>query len=131
QLTQLVDGVEREAPHDARCFELESLLDRYVEIAIARAVYMRQLVRTPAPIGPEPGELVRGVRQRAAAWRQRCTADVVHCDDLLGEIADLIRLYAERVAMPDITHLFEDDIVGAQLASLPHIDIDSERSIDV
>ncbi len=119
QLTLLVERVERDAPHEARCYRLEELLDRYVEIAVARTAYMRQLVRAPAPLLAEPGELVRAVRQRAAAWRRRCTADVIRCDDLLGEVADLIRLYAERVATPDVAHLFEDDVVGRQLVTLP------------
>lgn len=120
-LTSLVERVEREAPHEARCYGLDELLDRYVEIAVARAAYMRQLVRSPAPLLAEPGELVRAVRQRAAAWRRRCTADVVRCDDLLGEIADLIRLYSERMATPDVAHLFEDDVVGRQLETLPPV----------
>lgn len=118
ELTRLVERIERDAPHEARSFGLEGLLDRYVEVAIARAAYMRQLVRSPLPCGSEPGELVRDVRERAAVWRQRCTANVVRCDDLLGQIADLIRLYAERAAIPEIEHLFDDDIVGAQLQSL-------------
>lgn len=117
-LTLLVDRIEHDAPHEARCYALEDMLDRYVEIAIARAAYMRQLVRAPMPVGGQPGKLVRDVRERAAIWRQRCTADVVRCDELLGETADLLRLYAERVTTPEIAHLFEDDVVGRQLATL-------------
>lgn len=118
-LTALVERVEREAPHEARCYGLDDMLDRYVEIAVARAAYMRQLIRSPAPLAAEPGELVRAVRERAAGWRRRCTADVVRCDDLLGEISDLIKLYSERVTTPDIAHLFDDDVVGRQLVTLP------------
>ena len=119
QLTALAETIERTAPHEARCYCLDDLLDRYVTTAIARDACMRQLVRSPTSIGSRPGELARSVRERATAWRQRCTGDVVHCDERMGEIGELIRLYAERVATPEIAHLFDDDIVGRQLASLP------------
>ena len=117
ELTDIVDTVTHDAPDDARRYELDELLDLYTELLVAGDTYERQLVRAPLAI-PDSTPALRAVRERARAWRDQCAHRAVVCNELLIDVSELIRLYAERAMTPEIDQLFSDDIVGRQLGCL-------------
>lgn len=117
-LGALVELVYREAPYAARAARLEELLDACVDVEVAKIAYACHLVRAPEPICDSTPPLQRAVRTRAAAWHAGYAARVKACEQTAGELAELIRLYAQRALTPEVDHLFDDDLVGRQLEAL-------------
>lgn len=117
-LGDLVELVYREAPYAARAARLEELLDACVDLELAKIAYACHLVRAPEPICDSTPPLQRAVRERAIAWHAEYAARVHACEQLAGELAELVRLYAQRALTPDVDHVLDDDIVGRQLQAL-------------
>jgi hypothetical protein len=122
ELTAIADAIRTIDPPAADALDLEGLLDRFVDVAIARdrcaEIALRErasaLSRRSSPRNPASR------RDRAAArriaWNHRCEARLRALDVQLASIADLIRLYGERATMPDIDLLFDDDPIAPVLA---------------
>ncbi len=117
-LTDLVETVFREAPYAARAARLEDLLDACADVEIAKIAYACHLVRAPEPICDTTPPLQRAVRARAVAWHATYAARVSACEDRAGELAELVRLYAQRALAPEVDHVFDDDLVSRQLTTL-------------
>jgi len=118
ELTDIVDIVTSEAPADAKRYELDDLLDLYTDLLVASDTYERQLSRMRVVVPESTPPLQRAVRERAIQWRNTCSRRAATCNQLLIDVSELIRLYAERAMTPEVDMLFTDDIVGRQLASL-------------
>jgi len=126
ELTNLVDEIEHHDPELARRFELESLLDRHVELTLAyesalRAArmsdrttleYMRDTYRADPDANPRRVELY----ERRLRCLAQCEATAEWLADELAMLAELIRLVAQRVACPE--DLLTDDTIARQLAEL-------------
>ena len=122
ELTNVVDAAVVADPNlDAA--DMETLLDRYVDLAIARD-RCAELVRRE-----QIAELSRRLdhatrtqqprRKRAIArritWWHRCEARLRRLDEQLADVAGLIRLYGERATMPELAFLLDADPVTTAL----------------
>lgn len=116
ELVDLVTAVTREAPAEAARYELDALLDTYAELLITRRRYERQLLCPQRRLTAGTPPLQRLVRARTIAWRQICVRRAAECKERLDELAELIRLHADRARLPEIEHLLSDDVVERQLA---------------
>lgn len=117
-LTSLVDEMTRNSPSEARAYQLEELLDRYVDVALAQHAYARQSWRPPLEPSQSSSPLHRAVRSCSIAWEKNRARRHAACEDLLDEVVYLIRLYAERAATPSTDHVLDSDLVERQLALL-------------
>ena len=114
ELTACVDRLDQLAPGESERLELEALLDRYVELEVARSIAGDRLSRTErwggAPYGrrttPVGHHLDAQERQTRTLVRHRMTG----LDDQIEDIADLIRLSAARAALPDVDYLLAEEL---------------------
>lgn len=116
ELVDIVENVTREAPNEAKHYNLDDLLDLYADLLVTSKTYERQLLRPQPMILEHTPPLVRLVREHVIEWRNTCWRRAAVCRRQLNEIAELIRLYAQRARMPEIDHLLANDIVDRQLA---------------
>jgi len=119
----LVADIEALDRRLARCLDLEGLLDRYVELALAgsrcrrvltthdRYEMIRALGRTPVR-----QELRRQLLERRLAAWDACRLQLQVLDDQLAEITELLQLLAERVRFATIDVDLEPELVDARLA---------------
>jgi hypothetical protein len=114
ELTQLVDEIERaDDGWTGQRFELEDLIDQYVDLAAAHERCLRALRQT------DRSELVRNLkdhRMRPAAHHTRvcellerrircwddCRARADHLEAEIAAIVELIRLLAQRASCPEL-----------------------------
>ncbi|MDX2088966.1 MAG: hypothetical protein SFX73_14005 [Kofleriaceae bacterium] len=108
ELTDLVNAVTREAPNEAKRARLDDLLDLYADLLIAIRAYERRLALPQRMLSANTPPLRRLVRERAHAWRKRAEERLATLEERRREVAELIRLYAERAWTPEIEHLLED-----------------------
>lgn len=125
ELTAIVDtAVRADATVDAA--DLEELLDRYAETAVARdrcaEVVRREAITELARRHDHARRIAQRRRKRAIArriaWWHRCEARLVALDEQLADIADLIRIYADRATAPALDFLLEADAVTPLLERL-------------
>lgn len=133
ELTALVEDIERrDGGRISRRFELEEILDHWVQLAIARERCVRalrmadraQLVRA---LAEEPIVETRTSRRRRELLERRircwdqCKRDADRCAEELSAISELIRLLAQEAARPDL--VLDDDEIDRRLR-----DLDDEQS---
>jgi hypothetical protein len=123
ELEDLADLVEQVIEHDARdSLELESLLDRYVELAIARQHCLTAaghaqpdaLAAKLAIARPRRALSVALVERRIARARA-VEARAREYESMLEELAELIRYYGERASTPEEPEP-DSDLVATALA---------------
>lgn len=107
ELRTLVEDVERTAAHEATQFELQALLDQFVQLAIdhQRCLDAIRIATSDLPTEVAPAPSMLSMRRREIVARRlqhRETAVLrAHClADELGTIDELIRLIAQRAACP-------------------------------
>ncbi|MGE5182020.1 MAG: hypothetical protein ACM31C_08155 [Acidobacteriota bacterium] len=104
ELTELAEGLDPEA---ADPLDLEPLLDRYVELALARqrcwntlryagVAGLQERLDTARMFHPVTAEVL----ERRVAYARKLDERGRSLEDSLAEVADLIRCYAERASLP-------------------------------
>jgi hypothetical protein len=121
ELTAIADAVRDADPTTAEALDLEGLLDRFVDVAIARDRCSEIIQRDRTAAFARRARQDTGTRRdrtasRRIAWNHRCEARLHALDAQLEDIANLIRLYGERTTMPDVDLLFSDDPIAPVLA---------------
>jgi hypothetical protein len=123
-LTEIVDLVIAKESTEADVYELEPLLDLYVDVAIARrrcvvavmkcdrSALFRKLDRFPA----SGSSRVRGIVERRIKQALACERRARELDDGLANVGDLIRCYGERATLPDVTGVIDLDPLAMPLA---------------
>jgi hypothetical protein len=127
QLSHIVDTVRGADVADP--FDLEGLLDRYVELALARKQCLNALgaadrPRLEAKLALAQGALPQtsAVLERRLAHAHTLALQVRNLDDAIGDIAQLVRCYGEYSTMPEIESLLEVDLVTPVLEHLDATD---------
>ena len=123
QLSHIVEQVR--GPELADPFDLDGLLDRYVDLALARKQCLNALgaadrPRLEAKLALAQGALPRtsAVLERRLAHAHTLALQVRKLDDAIGDLAQLIRCYGEYSTMPEIESLLEADLVTPALEQL-------------
>jgi hypothetical protein len=128
ELTAIVDAALRiDATADAA--DLEELLERYGELAVARDRCADVASRAPIiDLARRRDHAARNARRRHVrvlarriAWSRRCEAWLAHFDDQLAEVAGLIRAYVDHATRPHVDFLLDEDVVTARLERLDAI----------
>jgi hypothetical protein len=106
-LAELTDLVDRCVARDGRdVFDLDGLLDRYGEAAVARHRCRGALALGCSKRGDSEVH-ARRIAQTEEVWR------VAHeLDESLAEIAELVRYYAARAAEPELAPIADEDLVA-------------------
>lgn len=129
ELTYLVDEAARRDPSLVERHELETLLDRHVALTIAhdqaqRAAAMSdrgQLERVVEATRTDPRASGRRLEmcERRLRFQHQCEATARALADELADIADLVRMVAQRAACPELAPLdAEAEVVDRQVAQL-------------
>ena len=127
ELREIVDHLVRAAPDDARRFDLEQLLDYFVQIAFAHERYQRAVQAAAALSeespkgGPERSARTRELVTRRIRHREESKHHCKHLVDQLDAIDQLVRLVAQRAACLPV----DDDLDGEidrRLCELDEVD---------
>lgn len=128
ELTRLVDETARRDPTLVERHELETLLDRHVALTLAheqaqRAAAMSdrvQLERLVEAVRADPRTSRRRLElcERRLRFQEQCEATVAGLADELANIADVLRLIAQRAACPELGDEPDGDVVDRQVAQL-------------
>jgi hypothetical protein len=98
-----IEDIERAYPVEARRFELEALLDRFVHVAVVHG-RCTEAVRLADPITlstlAAPGTRSRAIAERRIAHRDACQRRLEQLGDELDAIEQLVRLIQQRVTCP-------------------------------
>jgi len=123
ELTELVDGCIPCGTYDP--FDLDALLDRYADLAIARHRCFRLLSRASRASLEASLDIARVSRPKSAQTIERRLA---HADEVrrlartieesLAELGELVRYYAERARQPEIDDVLERGLVGEVIERL-------------
>jgi hypothetical protein len=116
-------------------FDLEGLLDRYVELAIARERCLDAIRRADPDKLEERLASARlfdarnaSVIERRLVHARSLQARALQLDDSLADIAELVCCYAERVSAPSSDPRLEVDLVAD---ALDRIDASSELDAEI
>jgi hypothetical protein len=113
----LVDRITAASPGLAAHLELEALLDRYVELELVAARCVDVLNRRELPRAvPERSAIRTMIRNRSAALRRTCEAQLADAREELGSIIELLRLLVERIALEESE--LDDEPLDRRLALL-------------
>ncbi len=126
ELSDLVEGLD---PDVTDPFELEPLLDQYVERAVARqrcwnalryasAAGLQERLDTARMFHPITAEVL----ERRVAHARKLDERSRELDESLAELADIIRCYAERASMPDDATACELDPMTTVLDRIDALD---------
>ncbi len=126
ELTDLAEGLDPEASDP---FELEPLLDRYVELAVARqrcwntlryasAAGLQERLDTARMFHPVTAEVL----ERRVAYAHKLDERGRELEDALANVADLIRCYAERSSLPEDATAGELDPLASVLEQVDAAD---------
>lgn len=134
ELRSLVEDLEKNAPTDATRFELQDLLDHFVQLSVAHQKCIDALRLAGAgDLSPIPithnrrSKRRREIQTRRARHRDECIARIERLTDELEATDELIRLIAQRAACPSLDseldreldrRLWELDEVDEALAQL-------------
>lgn len=109
-LRDLVTDIEKTDASEAKRFELQSLLDHFVTLAInhqrcldsLRLAGSSDLPRTLPLADPNRSVRRREIMARRLRHRDECVRRIEHLADELEAVDELIRLCAQRVACPQL-----------------------------
>lgn len=123
ELTDLVEQLGAIVPDEANRLELEALLDEYARLAVLRRTAGERLARIErsrplSALLPPPSQQRSEILSRRDRQRAHAAERLAELDDRAGELAQLVRHYAERAAMPEIDYLLDDDPLGSRLSLL-------------
>jgi hypothetical protein len=134
ELRALVEEIERSDEREATRFELQDLLEHFVQLAVAqqrcldalRLVGSHDLPQTIPLNDAARSKRRRDIQARRLRHRDECLQRIDRLADEIEAIDELIRLVAQRVAcpaMPDLDReidrrLWELDVVDAALRQL-------------
>lgn len=133
ELREIVDQVEHAAPDDASRYDLEQLLDDYVQLAFDYERYQRAVLNAAALSdesakgGTDRPTRAKEIIARRIRHREECKHRCEHLADQLDAIDQLVRLVAQRATCPPIDEdldreidrrLWELEEVDAALAQL-------------
>lgn len=129
ELTYLVDETARRDPSLVERHELETLLDRHVALTIAhqqaqRAAAMSdrtQLEHLLEATRADPRASRRRLEvcERRLRYQDHCEATARALADELANVADLVRMVAQRAACPELGAIeAESEVVDRQVAQL-------------
>jgi hypothetical protein len=135
ELRDLVSEVERQDAAEAARFELQPLLDHFIQLAVShqkcldslRLAGSSDLPRSLPLPDPNRSHRRREIMQRRLRHRDECVRRIERLADELEAIDELVRLVAQRVACPALEgeldreierRLWELDEVDAALHSL-------------
>jgi len=127
ELRGIVNQIEHTDPDDARRYELEQLLDDFVQIASIHERYQRVVLNSATvseawPNGnPHQSVRARELVSRRIRHRQDCQQRCEHLADQLEVIDQLVRLVAQRAACPPL----DDDLdteIDRRLSELGEVD---------
>ena len=123
ELTDLVDQVGAIVPDEANRLELETLLDEYARLAVLRRTAADRLARVErsrplSALLPPPSEQRSEILSHRDRQRAHAAERLAEIDDRAAELAQLVRHYAARAAMPEIDYLLEDDPLASRLSLL-------------
>jgi hypothetical protein len=135
ELRDLVSEIERQDEAEAERFELQSLLDHFIQLAVShqkcldslRLAGSSDLPRALPLPDPHRSHHRREIMQRRLRHRDECVRRIERLADELEAIDELVRLCAQRVACPSLEgeldreierRLWELDEVDAALHSL-------------
>jgi hypothetical protein len=134
EATFLVDSITSSNPDAIERLELEDLLDRYADAAIAHARCGVVLISNDrgsllraldvAIRRREAGDLRRQILERRLAYTERCREQAAELDQQLACITELLRLLAQRTAMTGFPPPLDEDPIAERLAR-----IDAEDSL--
>ncbi len=134
-LRDLVTDIEKTDFKEAKRFELQSLLDHFVTLAVShqkcldslRLAGSSDLPRALPPSDPHRSVRRREIMARRLRHRDECVRRIEHLADELEAVDELIRLCAQRLACPQLDadldreierRLWEIDEVDAALSQL-------------
>ncbi len=134
-LRDIVTDIEKTDSKEANRFELQSLLDHFVTLAVShqkcldslRLAGSSDLPRTLPLADPHRSPRRRDIMQRRLRHRDECVRRIEHLADELEAVDELIRLCAQRVACPQLDadldreierRLWEIDEVDAAMSQL-------------
>jgi hypothetical protein len=111
-LRELVDAVEETRPGEARRYELQDLLDRYIAVAVVHARCQRALDAPSAKIEVtrERSERTNEIVARRLRHRDDCKRRLEQLADQLDALEQLVHLVADRVTCPEV-----DDTTDAEI----------------
>jgi len=116
ELSDIVDTVVEEDRADP--FDLEPLLDRYVDLAIAQHRCATAALPVEAAClearfqAAKDGHLkTAGILERRVTQSRVIAARARTLEQAMNELAELIRYCGERAALPDVSTLLESDLV--------------------
>lgn len=112
-LRDLVDGIERAHSVAATRYELQALLDQYVEIAVAHTRYRRALdtaMPTTIELGRERSERTKGIIVRRQRHHDASKQRLDVLADHLEAVEHLVRLIAARAACPQVYDTMDAEI---------------------
>lgn len=126
ELGDLAEGLDPDASDP---FELEPLLDRYVELAVARqrcwntlryasAAGLQERLDTARMFHPVTAEVL----ERRVAHTRKLEQRRRELDESLAEVADIIRCYAERASLPEDATAGELDPTATVLERIDALD---------
>ncbi|HTL35382.1 MAG TPA: hypothetical protein VL326_19770 [Kofleriaceae bacterium] len=135
ELRDLVNEIERQDSVEAERFELQPLLDHFIQLAVShqrcldslRLAGSSDLPRSLPLPDPNRSHRRREIMQRRLRHRDECVRRIERLADELEAIDELVRLVAQRVACPTLENeldreierrLWELDEVDAALHSL-------------
>ena len=147
ELRQLVEDIERSDASEAARFELQDLLEHFIQLAVSqqRCVEALRLVgnHDPSPAlstgdtsrsttgegarcstthaDAKRSNTRREIRARRMRHREACLARIDHLGDELEAVDELIRLVAQRVACPTL-ELDVDREINRRLWELDEVD---------
>jgi len=129
ELRDLVDGIECSDPLEAQRFELQELLDYFVQLSVGHQRCLESLrisgVVEPSattPISEKPRAKDRhGIMARRSRHREQCTARIERIADEIESADELIRLVAQRVVCANLDPLIDREI-DRRLAELDEVD---------
>ena len=111
ELSRLVEEIEEHDPAECERFELDELVDLYVDMAVLVESYRSAARHASGLIGdgderherPAAGggqRLRRDLVRRRIAHRDECTSKVAELDGELDAVIELVRLVAQRAVCP-------------------------------
>lgn len=107
ELRVMIDEIERLDETEAARFELQDLLDHFVQLAVTHqrcvdALRLSGADALPVPLPSEPGRSSRRgeIVQRRIRHRDECVRRMAQVTDEIEGIDQLVRLVAQRTACP-------------------------------
>ncbi|MBX3155052.1 MAG: hypothetical protein KF773_03555 [Deltaproteobacteria bacterium] len=127
ELDTIVEAILARDPHDP--LEIESLLDRYVELALARHACLAVLARADPQLlearlgAAKQYDLQTGaILEHRVAHARSVAAAAWRYAEAIDEVSELIRYCGERALTPDSNGLRDSDVVVSVLARCEAVD---------